>query len=102
MEIYSPKAKKADNFRRNTIKKSEGIMVNRKGNSTGTTIIFELKEVKKEKAKPKPQRRNLFISIGDFLKLRFYERMKTFFESEGKDEYSREVNLADESWQNYD
>lgn len=96
MELYSPKAKKADTFRKNTMRKPEEIMVNRKGNSTGSTIIFELKEEKKKKALPKPKRRNLFVSMGDFLKLRFYERMKVFFESEEKDEYSREINLADE------
>jgi hypothetical protein len=96
MELYSPKAKKADTFRKNTIRKPDEIMVNRKGNSTGSTIIFELKEEKKEKVIPKPKKKNLFISMGDFLKLRFYERMKVFFESEGKDEYSREINLIDE------
>jgi|GEM_PF-2165199 len=96
MEIYSPKAKKADTFRKNTMRKPEEIMVNRKGNSIGSTIIFELNEEKKEKAIPKTKRENIFVSMGDFLKLRFYERMKVFFESEGKDEYSREINLADE------
>lgn len=96
MELYSPKAKKADTFRKNTMRKPEEIIENRKGNSTGSTIIFELKEEKKEKVLPKPKRRNLFVSMGDFLKLRFYERMKVFFESEEKDEYSREINLADE------
>jgi hypothetical protein len=95
MELYSPKAKKADNFRKNTIKKPGEIIVNGKGNSIGTTIIFEVKKAEKEKEKPKLQRKNLFISIGDFLKLRFYERMKTFFDSEGKDEYAGEVNLTD-------
>lgn len=95
MELYSPKVQKADNFRKNTLKKNDDILMNRKENYTGSTIIFELKEEKKKKAKPVVHRKNFFLSIGDLMKLRFYERMKIFFESETKDEYSNKITFAD-------
>jgi len=86
MEIYSPGVKKTDTFRKNTMK--EKVMVNSKGSFPGTTVVFELKKERKRKNEPKLKKQRVFVSMLDFLKIRFYERMKVFFDYE--DRYNKE------------
>jgi hypothetical protein len=80
MEIYSPKSQKADNFKKNTLKNKD-IMINSKAILNGRTIIFELND---EEQKKKSSKSNMVISMIDFLKLNFYNRMKLFFDYEDK------------------
>jgi len=89
MEIYSPKAQKADNFKKNTIRKNEGIMINSKSTLTSPTIIFEFDE---EPAINKTPKQSFVTSMFDYMKLRFYSRMKVFFDFEDR------IKEEAESW----
>jgi hypothetical protein len=81
MEIYSPKAQKPDNFKKNTLRKKEVLMINRKSTLTGKTIEFK---IDKEIFQNNIPRHNIVNSIFDYLKLMFYNRMKVFFDYEDK------------------
>jgi hypothetical protein len=80
MEIYSPKSQTPDNFKKNTMKKN-GIMVNRKSTLTGSTFEFELEN---KNQKVDIQKHNIANTMFDFLKMRFYNRMKVYFDYEDK------------------
>lgn len=81
MEIYSPKAQKPDNFKKNTMRKKEGFMITSKATLTGRTVVFEMD---KDNSIKNIHRQNLVTSMFDFLKLKFYNRMKVFFDYEDK------------------
>ncbi len=77
MELYSPKSKNPVSFKKNTIRGD--VIINKKGEARRTEIVFDLK--KKERKKDKE---TLIISYFDFLKVKFYERMKVFFDYEDR------------------
>lgn len=77
MDLYSPKAQKPVSFKKNTIKSD--VITNKKGEVQGSEIVFELKEKKRKKDKE-----TMTVSFFDFLKVKFYERMKVFFDYEDK------------------
>ena len=66
MEIYSPKAKNAGSFKKNT--KREDVLA--------VDTILEKKETKNIKSEK--------TSMLDFVKMKFYERMTFFFDYEEK------------------
>ncbi|NTW31953.1 MAG: hypothetical protein HGB12_04905 [Bacteroidetes bacterium] len=83
MDIYSPKSKNPENFKKNTIK----------GEIFRSEIVFELND----------KQRNINIdnnkvSMFDTLKVKFYDRMALFFDYEQKvkDKSSSKINLVDE------
>jgi len=80
MEVYSPKSQKADNFKKNTLRKND-IMINNKSTLTGRTVIFEMEN---EDHKINIRKCSLVTSMFDFLKLKFYDRMKVFFDYEDR------------------
>lgn len=94
MDIYSPKFQKPYNFNKNTIK--EKVNIHKKSNSTniGTTIIFEFEE-KKSPKDTKNEKKNFIMEKIDFLKSKFYERMKMFFDYEEK---SKENVSVRQNW----
>jgi len=81
MEIYSPKAQKPDNFKKNTLRKKEVIMINSKATLTGRTVVFEMD---KDNSIKNIHRQTIVSSMFDYLKLKFYNRMKVFFDYEDK------------------
>jgi len=80
MELYSPKAQKPENFRKNKVKISS-VNVNTKSTLTDRTVIFEMKE---NVGRSNSKKRKADISILDALKMKFYEKLKIFFEYEEK------------------
>jgi hypothetical protein len=80
MEIYSPKAKKPDNFKKNTLRNSD-IMISSKSTLKGRTVIFE---IDKESQKKSVTKQSLINSMFDYIKLKFYNRMKVFFDYEDR------------------
>jgi hypothetical protein len=81
MEIYSPKSNHPDKFRKNTL--SHSVQVSKKA-------VFEIEtreKRKEEKAVVKPKQKNR-LSLMERLKLKFYERMRVFFDFE--DRYEEE------------
>ncbi|MFA4852175.1 MAG: hypothetical protein WC599_06620 [Bacteroidales bacterium] len=77
MDLYSPKSQKPVSFKKNTIKSD--VITNKKGKVHGSEIVFELKEKGGGEDKE-----TLIVSFFDFLKVKFYERMKVFFDYEDK------------------
>ncbi len=81
MEIYSPKAQTPDNFKKNTLRNKEVLKINSKATLTGKTIEFNLDKEISQNIIP---RHNTINSMFDYLKLKFYNRMKVFFDYEDK------------------
>lgn len=82
MEVYSPKAQKPDNFKKNTMRKQSGeVMINSKPTMIGRTVVFELD---KESPKSNAPKNNLMNAMFDYLKLKFYNRMRVFFDYEDR------------------
>jgi len=79
MDIYSPKAQKPENFRNNTVKNNNSINVNKKATLKDSTINFEMNE-KAEKPNLKKQKSHILTL--DLIKMKFYDKLKTFFEYE--------------------
>ncbi|MGD0710440.1 MAG: hypothetical protein ABR968_04605 [Bacteroidales bacterium] len=81
MEVYSPKAQKPDNFKKNTLRKKDVVMINSKSTLTSRTVTFE---IDKETQKNNIPKHSFMTSMFDYLKLKFYNRMKTFFDYEDR------------------
>ncbi|MFH0865689.1 MAG: hypothetical protein V1904_05815 [Bacteroidota bacterium] len=96
MIIYSPKSQNPDVFKKNTIKNQ--VTYNRKIATAGSVIEFERITEKERKTKTfSPKRKDTFGRFFNFLKDRFYERMKVFFDFEDKyREKARTFDFADE------
>lgn len=96
MIIYSPKSQKPDVFKKNTVKNY--VTYNRKIATTGSVIEFEMNTEQEKNIKTiDRKRKDPFIRFFDFLKDRFYERMKVFFDFEDKyKEKTRTFDFADE------
>jgi len=87
MDLYSPnKAQKPVSFKKNTIRSD--VATNKK--EVHGKIVFELKEKERKKDKE-----TLIISFFDFLKVKFYERMKVFFDYEDKHKEKPVTDIKD-------
>jgi hypothetical protein len=117
MEIYSPKAKQPENFRKNQPKGSNAdkfqnkkkeqkktgetirskdhgqLMNNSRVVYTGSTVTYDLRDINGEK-KQSELKRNTVVKFFDFLKLKFIDRMKSYFDYE--DKYDEKV--ANKTW----
>ena len=118
MEIYSPKAKKPENFRKNQPKETAVTKIQKEEKEqkklkktkkpekhgqllrnsrmiyTGSTVTYELGNTKGEEKKQSELKRKLFRKFFDFLKLKFIERMKNYFDYE--DRYDE--RLSKKTW----
>ena len=95
MIIYSPKSQNPDVFKKNTIKNQA--TYNRKIATAGTVIEFERVTAQDRETKTSfPKRKVTLTRFFDFLKDRFYEKMKVFFDFEDKyREKARTFDFAD-------
>ena len=78
MEIYSPKSQKSVSFTKNTVKGD--VMISKKGEIRKTEITID----SKKENEPKKNKEIPGVSFFDFLKVKFYNRMKVFFDYEDK------------------
>jgi hypothetical protein len=90
MDIYSPKSQKTCNFKKNTMKGNVNINYKTNSMKEESAIIFEFEKMDNQKEN-KNEKKNFISEKLDFFKLKFYERMKLFFDYEEKSKENERV-----------